>query len=193
AILPIDAPLITLGDIVRGKWPTEINLQGADIFSYVMNNYYFTNWPAAQGGDFTFRYVLTSGADMSPDLLSRLGREAVTPLETDEITSQDKAVPRPSPLPADQTSFLETDQSNVALVTWKLAEDGDGMILRFLELAGKEGTVNVHIPLLNTEAAWNCNAMEQKAGALPVAPHGFSFPVKPFQIVTVRVKGTSAM
>jgi hypothetical protein len=193
AILPIDAPLITLGDIVRGKWPTEFTLQGADIFSYVMNNYYFTNWPAAQGGDFTFRYVLTSGADMSPDLLSRLGREAATPLETDEITSQDKAVPRPSPLPADQASFLETDQSNVALVTWKLAEDGDGMILRFLELAGKEGTVNVHIPLLNTEAAWNCNAMEQKGGALPVAPHGFSFPVKPFQIVTVRVKGTSAM
>ena len=105
AILPVDAPLITLGDIVRGKWPTEFTLQGADIFSYAMNNYYFTNWPAAQGGDFTFRYVLTSGPDMSPDLLSRLGREAVTPLETDEITSQDKAVPRPSPLPADQASF----------------------------------------------------------------------------------------
>lgn len=68
---------------------------------------------------------------MSPDSLSRLGREETAPLETDEITSQDKAVPRPEPLPADQASFLETDTSNVTLVTWKLAEDGDGMILRF--------------------------------------------------------------
>jgi hypothetical protein len=193
AILPVDAPLITLGDIVRGRWPTEFSLWRADIFSYAMNNYYFTNWPAAQGGDFTFRYVLTSGPDMSPDSLSRLGREETAPLETDEITSQDKAVPRPEPLPADQASFLETDQSNVALVTWKLAEDGEGMILRFLELGGKEGTVNVRIPLLNAESAWSCNAMEQKGGALPVSLHGFSFPVKPFQIVTVRVKGTPAM
>jgi hypothetical protein len=193
AILPLDAPLITLGDIVRGKWPTDFYLWRADIFSYAMNNYYFTNWPAAQAGDFTFRYVMTSGPDMSPESLSRLGREENSPLETDEITSQDKAVPRPEPLPADQTSFLETDQSNVALVTWKLAEDGDGMILRFLELAGKEGTVNVRIPLLNAESAWNCNAMEQKGNALPVSPHGFSFPIKRFQIVTVRVKGTPAM
>ena len=193
AILPVDAPLITLGDIVRGRWPTDFYLWRGDIFSYAMNNYYFTNWPAAQGGDFTFRYVLTSGPDMSPDFLSRLGREETAPLETDEITSQDKAVPRPEPLPADQASFLETDQSNVALVTWKLAEDGEGMILRFLELAGKEGTVNVRIPLLNAESAWTCNAMEQKRHALPVSPHGFSFPVKKFQIVTVRVKGTPAM
>ncbi len=129
---------------------------------------------------------------MSPDSLSRLGREETAPLETDEITSQDKAVPRPEPLPADQASFLETDTSNVTLVTWKLAEDGDGMILRFLELAGKEGTVNVRIPLLNAESAWSCIAMEQKGRALPVSPHGFSFPIKRSQIVTVRVKGNPA-
>ena len=158
-----------------------------------MNNYYFTNWPAAQGGDFTFRYVVTSGPDMSPDSLSRLGREATTPLEIDEITSQDKAVPRSAPLPADQSSFLQTDRSNVVLVTWKQAEDGDGMILRFLEISGEEGAVNVRVPLLNVEAAWKCNAMEQKASALTVSPHGLTFAVKPFQIVTVRVKGESGL
>ena len=87
---------------------------------------------------------------------------------------------------------METDQVNVALVTWKLAEDGEGMVLRFLELGGKEGTVNVHIPLLNVEAAWSCHAMEQKGSALPASSHGFSFRVSPFQIVTVRVKGTPA-
>jgi hypothetical protein len=35
--------------------------------------------------------------------------------------------------------------------------------------------------------------MEQKGRALPVSPHGFSFPIKRFQIVTVRVKGNRAM
>jgi hypothetical protein len=194
AVMPIDAPLITLGDIVRGKWPVEFAPPArADIFSYVMNNYYFTNWPAAQGGDFTFRYVLTSGPDLSPEFLSRLGREETTPLEIDTITSQDKAEPLPSPLPSEQASFLEIDQPDVALVTWKLAEDGVGMILRFLELGGKDATVNVRILLLNPQAAWSCNLMEQKDHDLPVSAHGFSFRVKPFQIVTVRVKGTPAM
>jgi hypothetical protein len=192
-IVPVDAPLITLGDIVRGSWPKDYTERSGDLFSYAMNNYYFTNWPASQSGDFTFRYILTSGRDPGLVTLGQLGRAEMTPLELDEITSQDKAFPPPAPLPSDQASFLESDQPNVALVTWKVAEDGDGMILRFVEVGGKAAAVNVRIPLLNTESAWNCNAMEQKGDALPISAHGFSFSIKPFQIVTVRLKGAPAM
>jgi hypothetical protein len=35
--------------------------------------------------------------------------------------------------------------------------------------------------------------MEQKGDSLPMSSQGFSFPVKPFQIITVRVKGTPAL
>ncbi|HUZ47220.1 MAG TPA: polysaccharide lyase family protein [Terriglobia bacterium] len=193
AIVPVDAHLISLGDIVRGKWPKVFTERTGTIFSYVMNNYYFTNWPAAQGGNFTFRYALTSAQELAPEALSRFARAEMTPLETDEIISNDKAIPRPSPLPADQGSFMEIDQTNVVLVTWKLAEDGEGTILRFLEVAGQAATVNVRIPLLKAESAWDCNAMEQKRDALPLSGHGFSFSVKPFQIVTVRVTGASTI
>ncbi|MCL5005093.1 MAG: polysaccharide lyase family protein [Acidobacteria bacterium] len=193
AIVPVDAHLVTLGDIVRGDWPKVFTERKGTIFSYVMNNYYFTNWPAAQGGNFTFRYVLTSARNQTPEFLSQFGRAEITPLELDEIISNDKAIPRPAPLPADQASFIAIDQPTVVLVTWKLAEDGDGMILRFLEVAGKSATVNVQIPLLRAEAAWNCNAMEQKGESLATSEHGFSFAVKPFQIITVRVTGTSVL
>jgi alpha-mannosidase len=158
-----------------------------------MDNYSPTGAGAAQGGDFTFRYVLTSGQDLALESLSQLGRGEMTPLERDEIISNDKAVPRPALLPSEEASFVQIDQPNMVLVTWKVAEDGDGTILRFLEVAGRSGTVNVRIPLLNAEGVWNCNLMEQKGDALPLLPHGFSFPVKPFQIVTVRVKGTSGL
>jgi len=193
AIVPIDAPLVALGDIVRGAWPTEFGERSGNIFSYVMNNYYFTNWPAAQGGDFTFRYVMSSGRDLSPEYLGKLGRAEMTPLEVDEIISNDKAVKTPAPLPSDESSFLEIDQPNVVLTAWKVADDGDGMIIRFLEVGGKTGTVNVKLPHLNAQSAWSCNLMEQKGDPLPLSPEGFSFPVKPFQIVTVRVKGTPAL
>jgi len=193
AIVPVDAYLVTLGDIVRGRWPKVFTERTGTIFSYVMNNYYFTNWPAAQGGNFTFRYVLTSARDLTPESLSRFARAEMAPLELDEIISNDKAIPRPAPLPADQGSFMDIDQPNIVLVTWKLAEDGEGMILRFLEVAGKAGRVNVRIPLLKAESAWDCNAMEEKGDSLPFAEHGFSFSVKPFQIITVRVTGASAI
>ena len=60
-----DAPLVTLGDINRGLWPASLDLRDATLFSYVMNNYWYTDTPARQGGRFTFRYALTSGPDVS--------------------------------------------------------------------------------------------------------------------------------
>ena len=60
-----DAPLVTLGDINRGLWPASLDLRNATLFSYMMNNYWYTDTPARQGGVFTFRYALTSGPDVS--------------------------------------------------------------------------------------------------------------------------------
>ena len=81
------------------------------------------------------------------------------------------------------------NQSNVVLVNWKNAEDGRGTILRFLEVAGQTGQVDIQIPILQIQAAWICNAMEENQQQLSTADHRFSFVVKPFQIVTVRVEG----
>jgi alpha-mannosidase len=191
ALVPVDAPLVALGDIVRGTWPVEFGQRPGIIFSYVMNNYWDTNYAAGQGGDFTFRYVLTSGNNLEPAYLSRLGREEMSPLELDQITSQDKALNTPRPLDSAQGSFLQVNNPDVELVTWKMAEDGDGTILRFLEVAGRDSTVNVQTPLLEVKSAWMNDALERKQGPLAVSSHGFSFSVKPFQIVTVRLQGAA--
>jgi len=189
ALVPADAELFALGDIVRGKWPMELDEHRGTVFSYVMNNYWHTNYAAAQGGDFTFRYVLTSGSNLDPVRLSRLGWEEMTPLETNEIIENDKEVSPPRPLDKARASFLQVNQSNVVLVNWKNAEDGRGTILRFLEVAGQTGQVDLQIPILQIQAAWICNAMEENQQQLSTADHRFSFVVKPFQIVTVRVDG----
>jgi hypothetical protein len=191
ALVPVDAPLVCLGDIVRGTWPVEFGQRPGMIFSYVMNNYWDTNYAAGQGGDFTFRYVLTSGSSLEPVSLSRLGREETSPLEIDQITSQDKAINSPRPLDAAQASFLEVSDPDVALVTWKVAEDRQGTILRFLEVAGKETSVDVQLPIFEVKSAWLNDALERKQGPLAVTSHGFRFSVKPFQIVTVRLEATA--
>jgi alpha-mannosidase len=152
-----------------------------------MNNYWDTNYAAGQGGDFTFRYVLTSGDHLAPAALSRFGWEEMTPAEVDQITSQDKALDTPRPLDAAQGSFVKVDQPNVVLVTWKMAEDGGGTVLRFLEVGGQANTVEVETPRLDVKSAWRSDALERKQAALETSAHGFRFSVKPFEIVTVRL------
>jgi alpha-mannosidase len=193
AIVPVDAPLVSLGDVVRGTWPTEFGERRGTIFSYLMNNYWDVNFVAGQGGDFTFRYVVTSGSALEPAALTRLGWEALTPLETDEIKSQDKAVNAPGPLDPAKGGFLNVDQPGVVLLAWKEAEDRNGYIMRFLEIAGQPATVNVNAPLLDVQSAWLCNAMEENQRPVAVSGRGFSFAVKPHEIVTVRVQGKPAL
>jgi alpha-mannosidase len=86
---------------------------------------------------------------------------------------------------------MQVNNPDVVLVTWKLAEDGEGTILRFLEIAGKESTVEVQTPLFGVKSAWLNDALERKQGPLSSSPHGFRFSVKPFQIVTVRLQAAA--
>jgi hypothetical protein len=181
-----DSFLWTFGDVVRGTWPKEFGKKRPVIFSYVMNNYWNTNYVAAQSGDFTFRYTLTSAAALDDARASRLGWEETTPLERTLVKSQDKTYPFRNTLPAARTSFLQVNGAGVFLSTWKRAEEGDGSVLRFIELGGTPGRVSVKSPLLG--AAESCNAVEECGQALQAGADGFSFDLRPRQIFTLRAK-----
>ncbi len=142
AVIPLDAPLVTFGDINRGLWPEKFDPRSATIFSYALNNYWHTNFPRVQSGEFHFDYVLTSGATLDPAALSRLGREALTPLESDELTRNDKVGLRGS-LPETAGSFLSLSGDGVEMETLKPAEDGNGYIARLVETAGRSGTARL--------------------------------------------------
>ncbi len=187
-VMPLDAPLVTLGDINRGDWPAEFSKRSGTIFSYVMNNYWFTNYRAGQGGHFHFRYVVTSAPSTDATQLSRMGWEEMTPFETDEVTSQDKALDQPRPLDGKQGSFLDVQDPNVLLETWKTAEDGNGTILRFLDFGGTSRTVAVHTPLLQIDEVWQTDAVERNGKRLsPADSGGFQFTIHPHEIVTIRL------
>ena len=187
-VMPLDAALVTLGDINRGEWSQQFGQRTGTIYSYVMNNYWDTNYRAGQGGHFHFRYVITSAPATDAPQLSRTGWQEVTPLEHDEITSQDKARNTPGPLNGTQASFLHVDDPDLALTTWKPSEDGNGTILRFLDLGGAARTVTVKTPLLQLQQAWQTDAVERNQTALSLnGAHEFQFTVHPHEIVTLRL------
>ncbi len=190
SVLPLDASLITLGDVLRDARPAKWGERPGIIFSYVMNNYWDTNYRAGQGGHFRFRYVITSAHLTSPVELSRLGWEEMTPLEVNEVTSQDKALNSPRPLDGEQGSFLTVNDPELLLDTWKPAEDGKGTILRFLDLGGAPRTVTVKAPLLQLDQAMQTDSVERNQRPLSLTgADGFEFIIHPHEIVTVRVVG----
>ena len=189
SVLPIDVPLITLGDIDRGQWLDSFGERRAAIFSFAMNNYWEDNYVGSQGGHFQFRYVVTSAPSTDEGQLSRMGWEEATPLEVDEITLQDKTMNDSRPLDGRQASLAQISDSNVLLDTMKPAEDRDGTILRLLDLGGSTRSVSVRLPAFRFSSAWQTDAVERNQGQLAVKDgHEFTVTMHPHEIVTVRIE-----
>jgi alpha-mannosidase len=189
-VMPLDTPLVTLGDINRGAWPTEFSERPGAIFAYAMNNYWHTNYRAAQGGTFRFRFVFTSAALTDAPALSRMGWDAATPLEEDQIRSQDKALDLPRPLDGHEGQFLVLDDPDLLFDTWKPAEDGNGTILRLIDLGGVARTATLKLPLLTLSQVFATDAVERNLK--PLALDGanlFQVEIHPHAIVTLRLVG----
>ena len=158
------------------------------MFSYAMNNYWDTNYRAAQGGDFVFRYVVTSDRGLDPEGLTRLGWASLRPVELDYVVGQDKVGNPERPLPAEGTSFLEVDHSNVVLANWKNAEDGEGVILRLVEIGGHETTASLRFPRWAVKSAQLCNGVEDNLRPLSPAANSLNLSFHPYEVVTVRIQ-----
>ena len=187
AVIPLDSPLAAFGDINRGLWPKDFAPKSATMFSYVINNYWHTNFPRVQGGDFTFRYIVTSGSQLATSELSRTGREALTSLEAGQLDENDKVQPSQGSLPATPDSFLEIEGSGVEIEALKPAEDGNGYILRLLETAGSARHVRISSPLLQFQHAWPCDASEENGKEIRSVQQGIDVEMQPFGIATVRL------
>jgi len=73
-LCPIDAPLVQLGGITFGKWADHLKLNRVCIYSWLTNNFWYTNFPSYHLGHLRFRFTLTTGVgEFDPDAA---GREA---------------------------------------------------------------------------------------------------------------------
>jgi len=90
-----------------------------------------------------------------------------------------------APLPA-----WEITAGHTNLTAVKVAEDGRGVILRFVECAGESEVVRL-TPPAGFCRAHVCTLLEQDGGPLRAETGAFSIPLEPWKIVTVRLTGES--
>ncbi len=76
-----DVPLVQVNGINTGLWQPELPPANGVVMSWVLNNYWFTNFPASQGGRLRFRYaVRVLSGPFEAETAKRFGQEIRHPL-----------------------------------------------------------------------------------------------------------------
>ncbi len=176
-----DTPLFTLNDIFRGQWRRKIEPDGT-LFSYVLNNYWPTNFAARQGGELSFRYRISSlpaGGDAAEP--ARRGWAACDPL----YVSAPYAGTGSGPLPRKDSGLFIADQG-VAVVGLKPADDRTGAVLKLVDVTGVGRAVSVWPGAYRFQGARRTNFVEMNGDRVPVAPDGHA-------VIDLPAWGTAAL
>ena len=107
-----------------------------------------------------------------------------------EVANPPEAMPlkqKTGPLPGDVCSLCDCSSDNIVVSNAKLAEDGDGIILRLWEIAGKGGAVSLRFPRWKVEQAWRTSILEENEGDLKCG-EGIELQLGAHEIATVRVR-----
>ncbi len=159
-----DTPLFTLNDLFRGQWRRRIEPDGT-LFAYAMNNYWHTNFAARQGGDFTLRYrisLLAPGSEPAQPV--RRGWAACDPL----YVSEGYTNPGAGPLISKDAALFLADQGAL-VVGAKPADDGEGAIVKLMDVAGVARGVGVWPAAYTFRQARRTNFVEMNGEATPVS------------------------
>ncbi len=162
---------------------TELPIENGHVFAYLMNNYWFTNYLAGQGGDFAFRFSITSGPKGDRAAPARFGWEVSNPLVGIVAEANPGGL-----LPAAGASLVTIDEPNVLLVGARQASEGDGLLLRLWEANGQATTAHVRLGPIPVKKATATNLVEEPRGELEVTDGVIAVPIRGSGLATVRVE-----
>lgn len=156
-------------------------------YLYLLNNMFFTNVRIDQPGPKSFNWSIKPHAgNWQKGESYMFGRYISNPLQA--YISKGK---RQGLLPLDQFSFVEVDQKGVFCTTIKPAEaNGEGYILRFVDVEGKSCPVRVDVNFINKISKANFTNLVEVDCNNELAiknDNSFSFYMPAFGVKTIRV------
>jgi hypothetical protein len=170
------APLVQLGEINLGKWQPVTQVAQPHVYSWVMNNYWFTNFRPAQEGDFRWSYFLTSTRDRGNAAATRFGWTSRVPLAS-RVLPPLKSGRSTAPL---ARSLVSIDVPNVVVVDTRPA-GSRAVVLQLREVAGQATTLDLGNVItwaeITSAAEVNAlgNAIEDGIESLVLKPYDVRF------------------
>ncbi|MDO9511773.1 MAG: glycoside hydrolase family 38 C-terminal domain-containing protein [Bacteroidales bacterium] len=142
-----DVPLMQFGDINTGRFYYTHKPRTNHIFSWVLNNYWTTNFKASQEGEIRWKYSISSFENTSS-------------LPSTLISQEDRIPMATRVLPSGKTKNQETFKSflgkafeQLMLVDAQPSADNKGIILHLKEISGEAVRLDIHKILLQTNAS----------------------------------------
>lgn len=125
-----EIPLYHLGGMNLGKFSYNHRPETNHVFSWVLNNYWTTNFKASQEGALSWKYFITCSDDASLKEATQFGWQSRIPMVGRVFPSTG------GPEKPDQKGLLLSHTSDLLLVSSTPTEEGDGIILQIREITG---------------------------------------------------------
>jgi alpha-mannosidase len=171
----LDAPLVESGGMTAnqtGNWNGErkpwlkTTEPGSIIYSWVMNNHWFTNFPLTQDGPVIFRYRIMPHGVYDAAMSNRFGLEQSQPLI--HLAANNNAISKP---------MIALDGSPAVTVTIiKSSSEAGRVIIRLRSVSDKDETIRLSWPAGNPKMVNICEMEEipgkEVAGDVTVPANG---------------------
>lgn len=159
-----DIPLVQFGDLNIGRYYYRLHPKNNHIYSWVLNNYWVTNFKASQQGELRWNYVITSAKDNSDMFATKFSWGSRVPFLSRLITPNPK-VKKPNLI---SRSLLNLDVPNLLLVNLSPAVEGEGIILHLREVEGDHAILDIGRLLKETGASsiTEVNILEEEISTL---------------------------
>ncbi len=154
-----DIPLVQFGDINTGKYYYKHKPESAHIYSWVLNNYWTTNFKADQSGALSWSYQITSTDDNSISKATRYGFGNKVPM-----ISRTNAGNSGNPAPESKSFIPLNEPENLLLVSSRPSKDENGIILHLRETEGDHAVLDISGLLSNEhiKAVHEINSIGEK-------------------------------
>lgn len=136
-----EIPLFLMGEMMDDPYRIDHRHKGQHLYSWVMNNYWTTNFRASQEGELRWTYSLTSSSNVANSAAAEFGRGNRTPLYA--RVNPPSATKSTSSNPKEK-SFLRIEAANIVTVSCRPTRHGNkSVILNIIETDGKKTNLEI--------------------------------------------------
>ncbi len=132
-----EIPIVQLGGLNLGKFLPANRKPLPVIYSWVLNNYWTTNFLASQEGELRWSYTITSGAKVTRQSSADFALNRRIPVLSRVLPASPRAGEN-----RQEVSLMEALPSNLLMVDALPLDDGTGIRLQIRETAGKDTRVD---------------------------------------------------
>jgi hypothetical protein len=157
----LDAPLFESGSITANNtagwdgvgdvWPDKI-LPGSTIYSWVMNNHWYTNTPPTQDGTVTFRYRILPHGAYDGVSANRFGLEQAQPFAY--VLCDKNPIEKP---------LVSINNERVCVNMIKSSAYGESTIVRIRSFSDKDENVKIDWPTRKPASVFLCKRGEESS------------------------------